>query len=177
MGSADRFKSRLQHELASVPGFTALVQNHTDGATSLNVALVDSIVTTPMPSSCGLSAWGVFTPCTKACNGGSKVRVRSVVQPSINGGACEQSLKQTKKCNMQPCVKRPCLMGQWELFSDCSKSCGSGTQSRTRRVILEPQHGGTECPSRKETRICNTQPCQLMSSNPQTEVVALDNNN
>uniref|UniRef100_A0A182PKP9 GON domain-containing protein n=1 Tax=Anopheles epiroticus TaxID=199890 RepID=A0A182PKP9_9DIPT len=51
--------------------------------------------------------------------------------------------------------------GAWGSFSDCSRTCGGGIQSRTRKCNSpEPKHGGKYCTGwRIEYRPCNTQPC------------------
>ena len=48
--------------------------------------------------------------------------------------------------------------GAW---SDCTKTCGTGTQTRTRTCTNPaPQHGGADCAGRaEETQNCNTRPC------------------
>jgi len=49
-------------------------------------------------------------------------------------------------------------------FSQCSKTCGGGTQTKTYTVTTPAQYGGTECPNLNgDTQIqpCNTQPCPI----------------
>ena len=52
---------------------------------------------------------------------------------------------------------------QWNNFDDwtaCSKTCGSGQQSRTRTIMTEADNGGAACTgATKETRECNTDSC------------------
>ena len=50
-----------------------------------------------------------------------------------------------------------CVLGVWGEFSDCSKSCGSGMQSRTRQIMTEPMNGGMACAATSEQRLCNSQ--------------------
>ena len=47
----------------------------------------------------------------------------------------------------------------WQEWNDCSKSCGNGSQSRTRECILG-KYGGSNCTGQYlESQNCNTQPC------------------
>ena len=49
----------------------------------------------------------------------------------------------------------------WGAYAACSKSCGGGSQSRSRQCNNpSPAHGGRSCPgSSSELRSCNAQPC------------------
>ena len=49
-------------------------------------------------------------------------------------------------------------VSEWSAFSDCTFTCGSGSQTRT-RTCVPPQFGGTPCPVLTDSQVCNTQPC------------------
>ena len=54
--------------------------------------------------------------------------------------------------------------GKWTEFvdwSECSATCGGGTQTRTRTCTNPaPAHGGSDCQGESsETQDCNTQDC------------------
>ena len=52
-----------------------------------------------------------------------------------------------------------CQWGGWSQYSTCSKSCGGGTQAKSRSKTVKERYGG-ECSNLfKETRACNTQNC------------------
>jgi len=57
---------------------------------------------------CTLSEWSGWEACSKACDGGSTIRVKDVVQAPVGNGACpaprSHKRLQRKKCNTQPCV-------------------------------------------------------------------------
>lgn len=54
-----------------------------------------------------------------------------------------------------------CVVSAFSEFSACSASCGGGTQTRTRTVLVEPANGGAACPALSDTQSCNTQPCPI----------------
>ena len=55
-----------------------------------------------------------------------------------------------------------CEMYDWGTPTACSKTCGGGTQTRTRSVKTAPSNGGTACPTDLiETIACNTQACPI----------------
>ena len=49
----------------------------------------------------------------------------------------------------------------YSVWSDCTKTCGTGTQTKTRTCTNPaPQHSGADCAGNaEETQACNTQPC------------------
>jgi hypothetical protein len=56
-------------------------------------------------------------------------------------------------------AKQDCVVSDWSAWGTCSKTCGGGTQSRTRTIVTPAADGGTACPSLSESRDCNTQAC------------------
>eukprot|EP01062_Namystynia_karyoxenos_P050937 TRINITY_DN3979_c0_g2_i1.p1 TRINITY_DN3979_c0_g2~~TRINITY_DN3979_c0_g2_i1.p1 ORF type:complete len:1586 (+),score=449.87 TRINITY_DN3979_c0_g2_i1:111-4868(+) len=95
-----------------------------------------------------------FTPATGATGSatvqctvtdtGSPVRTSSFsfdVQVSCTGGA------------------QSCLVSDWSAWSTCDRSCGGGSQTRTRTVTRQPSAGGAACPTLVESQTCNAQAC------------------
>jgi hypothetical protein len=54
-------------------------------------------------------------------------------------------------------MKTDSIVSTWSSWSSCDKTCGGGTQTRTRRVLTQ----GDYTPSLSETRSCNMQPCPV----------------
>jgi hypothetical protein len=52
-----------------------------------------------------------------------------------------------------------CEVSGWGEWSKCNKTCGKGTQKRTRVVTTEPGFGGKSCPSLTDTRACEIKVC------------------
>ena len=59
------------------------------------------------------------------------------------------------------------MWGSWGSYSTCTKSCGIGTQTRSRKCNNPaPAGGGSACTGdSKETSNCNIQPCPSTSNN------------
>ncbi|CAK8681955.1 unnamed protein product [Clavelina lepadiformis] len=57
-----------------------------------------------------------------------------------------------------------CEVSKWSGWSNCSDSCGNGTQARNRTIIHLAQHGGTPCPAEaklKENTTCLLKECPI----------------
>ena len=116
----------------------------------------------------GFSKWTKFSQCTKSCGIGTQMRTRNCSNPAPkHGGRDCSSLgagTETQQCNTHHC---PVNGGytQWTKFSECTKSCGIGTQMRTRNCSNPaPKHGGKDCSSLgtdTETQQCNTHHCPV----------------
>jgi len=52
-----------------------------------------------------------------------------------------------------------CVVSQWGSWGSCTKSCGCGTYTRIRTVLVQPANGGAACPPLTDTQPCNTQTC------------------
>ncbi|KAJ7361882.1 hypothetical protein OS493_014527 [Desmophyllum pertusum] len=77
------------------------------------------------------------------------------------------SFHNQERCNEQPCPVDGGYTG-WSPWSQCSVTCGNGTQQRYRSCTNPPPaNNGTSCTgSDKETRICTTEICPTPSPTP-----------
>lgn len=112
------------------------------------------------------------TQCSKDCGGGTKTikKIRTITQNPTGDGQICPDLEEfdVVECNTDPCPVN-CQLSDWTPWrnlTECDKGCGGGEleQERTRTIVQEAEHGGTECPgpeALKETRTepCNTQAC------------------
>ncbi|KAF7458855.1 thrombospondin type 1 domain-containing protein [Cryptosporidium felis] len=88
----------------------------------------------PTLEDCKVSQWTDWSTCSKTCSAGTKVRYRSVIMPSMNGGIPCPTLLDTTSCNIDISCS-PCRYSAWTIWSDCSTSCGVGSSVRTRTLI------------------------------------------
>ena len=111
---------------------------------------------------CEMNDWSAYGPCSKTCGTGTQSRTRTVKTAAKHEGTpCPTDTTQTQNCNTQACPVN-CVMNDWSAYGPCSKTCGTGTQSRTRTVKTAAQHSGTPCPTdTTQTQNCNTQGCPV----------------
>ncbi|MBC8287833.1 MAG: hypothetical protein H8E42_10220 [Nitrospinae bacterium] len=59
------------------------------------------------------------------------------------------------------CLSTPvdCQVSALSAWTACTTTCGGGTSTRTRTIVVQPENGGEACPSLTQTQACNTQPC------------------
>ncbi|XP_078000197.1 spondin-1-like [Glandiceps talaboti] len=107
------------------------------------------------PVDCMTSEWGPWTECTKTCGKhGKQLRSRMIkVRPKNGGRGCGKK-KERRSCNRDIKCPSDCKLGKWSQWSDCSQTCGSGGQMRTRPVMKREKHGGAACGETKDMRAC-----------------------
>ena len=54
-----------------------------------------------------------------------------------------------------------CEVSNFTATTNCSVSCGGGTQEFSRVVVVKPANGGDSCPHLEEDRQCNTHECPV----------------
>ena len=124
-------------------------------------ALTDSAKcnTQACPVNC-VGSWGDWSTCSKTCGGGSQTRSLTITTPNSNGGRCCGNPTEVRPCNTQTCVT-DCQMSSWSDWGSCSKTCGSGIQTRHRTVTTQPSCQGAQCGALIDTQTCNTQGCPV----------------
>lgn len=59
-----------------------------------------------------------------------------------------------------------CQWGHWDIWEECSRSCGGGSQRRERSVKVAAMDGGNDCKGlRFQVQDCNTNVCMDLASN------------
>ena len=69
-------------------------------------------------------------------------------------------LSQSKVCNKKKCPI-DCAVSPWAGWAKCSKTCGGGKQTTTRKVTRKAKYGGKKCPALKKSQKCHTKPCPV----------------
>ena len=122
---------------------------------------------TPCPVHGNFSEWSEFSRCSRTCGNSTKERYRNCSRPApMHGGNNCSSLGpniEVRNCSLSPCPVNG-NYSQWSEFSQCTHSCGNGTQFRTRQCNNPAPRDGLNCsmlgPS-NETRLCKTHPCPI----------------
>mmetsp|Transcript_46538 Transcript_46538/g.110678 ORF Transcript_46538/g.110678 Transcript_46538/m.110678 type:complete len:978 (-) Transcript_46538:30-2963(-) len=113
------------------------------------------------PVDCVVGDW-VATPCSVPCSfgghGGLQNFTREVIRQTSNMGVECPMLRYQKPCNEFECPV-DCVLTEWSTWSQCTKECGGGVQTRTRATAQQPENGGMACNVAQETQPCNTGSC------------------
>lgn len=102
---------------------------------------------------CEWNAWSEWGACSRTCGGGQKERWRGVKIPAKNDGALctAQDSLEVAPCHLEGCgTKTYCSWAEWQAWSECTKSCGSGERQRKRTLAAseEPPTGEALATSR-----------------------------
>jgi len=114
------------------------------------------------PEDCVWGDWGPWTSCPVSCGNATRERYRGVrVHAKKGGAACQGSPQDNKTCTEDACPV-DCVWNEWTNWTKCSKSCGGGVTTRTRRELVLPLNGGQPCiGSVKQDDSCKEQHCPL----------------
>ena len=110
-----------------------------------------------------IANWGNWGHCSNTCGHGSRIRRRSVKEPSSCGGApysCNQPLSETQSC--YDSTNTDCRVSAWSSFGNCvpeNGKCGPGKATRRRHLEQAPTCRGRACPSLTEEISCNAIAC------------------
>uniref|UniRef100_A0A5S6Q9I5 Chitin-binding type-2 domain-containing protein n=1 Tax=Trichuris muris TaxID=70415 RepID=A0A5S6Q9I5_TRIMR len=120
--------------------------------------------TAPCAYECRITGeWSSWTGCSSSCGGGIQLRNITfeevlALRPGPNTTCTET--EQYRFCGLSSCgATYNCLQSDWTSWSPCSVSCGSGTQYRTRRILVPSIGSGTLCGPTYEARPCNKLSC------------------
>lgn len=120
------------------------------------------------PANCSFSTWSAWSQCFDPCSGNQE-RARHLRTFSAGSGGipCAGALRQVRPCvgrGVAACSGQTssadCQLGDWSLWSSCSKSCGGGQLFSNRRIVQQARGSGQPCDTDlKVTKACNTQAC------------------
>lgn len=104
-------------------------------------------------------SWG---PCTQSCGGGRQMRLVYCTQGGTNGTKVRVSdhhCPRQKPAKERPCGTKECPIWFEGPWTPCSKSCGTGHQTRT--VVCRDNQGLTSDECNPTTMPLTKQPCSL----------------
>ncbi|KAG5839974.1 hypothetical protein ANANG_G00211120 [Anguilla anguilla] len=118
-------------------------------------------------STCMMSEWITWSPCSVSCGMGVRSRERYVKQFPEDGSICTLP---TEECGVPPSLKvsspSSCLVTEWSEWDTCSATCGLGMKRRERMVKMPPSDGSLCSAEVAEVEKCmmpecHTIPCML----------------
>ncbi|KAI5624338.1 spondin-1 precursor [Silurus asotus] len=118
-------------------------------------------------STCMMSEWITWSPCSVSCGAGIRSRERYVKQFPEDGFSCTLPTEETELCTVnQDCSPSSCLVTEWGEWDTCSATCGLGMKRRERMVKMPPSDGsicGAEVVEVEKCMMpeCHTIPCLL----------------
>ncbi|XP_032633840.1 spondin-1 [Chelonoidis abingdonii] len=118
-------------------------------------------------STCMMSEWITWSPCTVSCGMGMRSRERYVKQFPDDGSMCKVPTEETEKCIVnEECSPSSCLVTEWAEWNECSASCGMGMKKRHRMIKMTPADGSmcnTDTTEVEKCMMpeCHTIPCML----------------
>lgn len=118
-------------------------------------------------STCTMSEWITWSPCSISCGTGMRSRERYVKQFPEDGSVCTLPTEETEKCTVnEECAPNSCLMTEWGEWDECSATCGMGMKKRHRMVKMSPVDGSMCKSETSQTEKCmmpecHTIPCLL----------------
>merc|ERR1719316_1694640 len=87
------------------------------------------------PIDCVMGDWSEYSACSKDCGGGVMTRSRLAITEAEHGGEMCGEAVDPVQCNVDACDK-PCELGFWSDWGECSKACNAGIQTRFRDVVV-----------------------------------------
>lgn len=98
---------------------------------------------------------GKWGSCSKSCGTGTQTMTGTKYSTYDSSVSCGTTSK-SQNCNTQSCCSST-YAGTWSSWGSCSKSCGTGTQSRYR--YRYSNYNSQYCSTDWDSRYCNTHSC------------------
>ncbi|GFS05101.1 SCO-spondin-like [Elysia marginata] len=104
--------------------------------------------------------WFPWGECSQTCAGGTRTRHRNCTGPLYEGRPCDGASQEEESCNTHNCPVDG-VWRAWSAWSECTVTCGNGTQWRN-RTCEGPYHLGKDCEGEDyETQVCLPRICPV----------------
>nr|XP_018669341.1 SCO-spondin-like [Ciona intestinalis] len=103
--------------------------------------------------------WSPWSTCSLSCNGGRQTASRQCTGGTVGEGGCPGSDTKYQLCQTDDCPS----WAPWSAFNQCSKSCASGTKTRSRNCNNGNIGDGGCNGDASMTMSCNTHSCPHFS--------------
>ncbi|XP_026520587.1 spondin-1 [Notechis scutatus] len=114
-------------------------------------------------STCMMSEWITWSPCSVSCGMGMRSRERYVKQFPEDGSICKVPTEETEKCIVnEECSPSSCLVTEWGEWDECSASCGMGMKKRHRMIKMTPADGSMCKAETTEAEKCMNPECHTI---------------
>ncbi|XP_064605661.1 coadhesin-like [Liolophura sinensis] len=112
------------------------------------------------------SSWEAWSACSATCGTGDQARLRKCNNPAPSGGGqmCPGDKSEAQSCTVSECmVSVDGSWSNWEAWTACLVTCGTGRQTRMRKCDNPaPSGGGQECQGDiSETQSCGLSECRV----------------
>uniref|UniRef100_A0A3Q2EEM4 Spondin-1 n=1 Tax=Cyprinodon variegatus TaxID=28743 RepID=A0A3Q2EEM4_CYPVA len=112
-------------------------------------------------STCMMSEWITWSPCSISCGTGTRSRERYVKQFPDDGSVCTLPTEESENCVVnEDCYTIPCLLTPWSEWSDCSVTCGKGLRKR-QRILKSPVELGDCTEELEQVEKCMLPECPI----------------
>ncbi len=125
----------------------------------------------------GLGHWSATCTCPdgetyQVADQGNNCGSFYCMNGKVSGG-CNKGRRSSLKVTCGK--KQDCEWDDWEDWDECSKTCGGGKTSRTRKVDTKEMNGGKKCKGKKkEEKECNKDPCPIPTTTPPPPLTKAD---
>lgn len=114
---------------------------------------------------CAMTEWIELTPCSVTCGEGVRRKSRQYINPmKARIAGCSDLLDMTEMCMEEVCeMKENCPVTSWSGWAECSVTCGSGSQIRSREYLNPSNKYRCHHTLMDKKRCQAKQPCETCS--------------
>jgi hypothetical protein len=124
------------------------------------LSVTRSCANTACPVDCTTTLQGTWGTCSQTCGSGIQIRSKAINTIQAWGGHVCPELEESRACMEVECPV-DCKYYELGLWGECSSSCGTGTQHKTRSIYQNPSGGGAACPDLTATQACDMGNCPI----------------